>query len=200
MNKGYRLLCAFFLIIGISGCSSVLTYLAPVETKMVDGEVFKGKTVNFDYDYTTRNDRLSFTKTKMCEKIVQKMAVSQKQRRGISLALLELPLFGLGLLDMLRSYAIVEESRKVKPVAKYTTGELVACDGKTVAANEIFIIRDNVRALNFTAKSDANGVVDLKTVLPKEIDAAALEIWPKENSADVITYAYPSKTFNNNGS
>lgn len=189
-RTGCRFLCVCLLVFCTSGCSSVLTRLGPVQHELADGETYVGDFVAYDYNVTGENSHLFFSKIPMCEKVVQKVRVSQKQRRGLYLAVLELPFFGLGLLDMMHSYAIVEESRKVVPVARFEAGEQVACNGSQPAANEIFIIKYVVKHLNVTAETDSNGNLDLKTVLPENFGPAEFEIYPETNPGDVMTYAY----------
>ncbi len=189
-RMGFHILCVFILVFCLSGCSSVLTYLGPVQHELADGETFTGDLVEYDYEVYGDNSRLHFMKTPMCKKIVEKVRVSKKQRRGLYLAVLELPFFGLGLLDMLRSYAIVEESRRVEPVGRFETGEQLACNGREPAANEIFIIKDNVKDLNVTAETDSKGNLDLKTVLPENFGPASFEIFPEADLQQQLTYTY----------
>jgi|GEM_PF-1462171 len=195
MNSGYRFVCITLLVFGISGCSSVLTYLGPVKTEIVDGESYKGDIVEYDYNLTAENDRLHFTKSPLCKKIVQKVAVSKKEQRGYSLALLEMPLFGLGLFDMLRAHAIVEDSRRVEPLEKKFDGELVFCHGSQPASNETFIIKDEARSFEISARTDNEGIIDLKTLIPETVEAAGLEIRPGAKPSDVMFHAYPAEVF-----
>ncbi|MDA3895826.1 MAG: hypothetical protein PF482_06750 [Desulfobacteraceae bacterium] len=56
----------------------------------------------------------------------------------------ELVLYGLGMFDMLRAYAIIEVNKVVEPLAEFETGNLFACGSSEPAAEEMVVI-DNLK-------------------------------------------------------
>jgi hypothetical protein len=172
------------------GCSSVLTYLGPLKSELKDGDTTVGDFSHYQYDYHAIKNTISLKKIPMCEKMRQKLRVMQKQRRGFYMALLEMPFFGLGLFDMLRSYAIVDESRRVIPLAKYPTGEAVQCGKKMPAANETLIIENQEKGIHATAQTDQTGVVDLSKVLPDVSGLLELQIQLDKKPTFSFSYLY----------
>ncbi len=149
----------------VSGCSSFLTYVGPAKSELKNGETIAGDFSKFDYDYHAMGNRIVVEKTPMCNEKIEKLRVTAKQRRGLYLAILEMPFFGLGLFDMLRSYAIVEQSRRVEKLGTYDTGETVACGTPQPADEEVLIIQNAEAGLDRRAPTNAEGVVDLDEVL-----------------------------------
>ena len=190
MKKSVWRCCIILLVFSTIGCSSVLTYLGPLKSELKDGDTTVGDLSYYQYDYHAIKNTISLKKIPMCRQMTQKLRVMQKQRRGFYMALLEMPFFGLGLFDMLRSYAIVDESRRVIPLAKYPTGEAVACGKKMPAANETLIIKNQERGIEATAQTDPTGVVDLSKALPAVSGVVELQIRLEEKPSFSFSYLY----------
>ena len=190
MRKSVWRCCIILLVATTMGCSSVLTYLGPLKSELKDGDTTVGDFSHYQYDYHAIKNTISLKKSPMCEQMRQKLRVMQKQRRGLYMALLEMPFFGLGLFDMLRSYAIVDESRRVIPLAKYPTGEAVQCGKKMPAANETLIIENPEKGIEAAAKTDQTGVVDLSKVLPDVSGVVELQIQLEKKPSFSFSYLY----------
>jgi len=190
MKKSVWRCCIILLVFSTIGCSSVLTYLGPLKSELKDGDTTVGDLSHYQYDYHAIKNTISLKKIPMCRQMTQKLRVMQKQRRGFYMALLEMPFFGLGLFDMLRSYAIVDESRRVIPLAKYPTGEAVECGKKMPAANETLIIKNQERGIEATAQTDPTGGVDLSKVLPAVTGVVELQIRLEEKPSFSFSYLY----------
>lgn len=179
-----------FVLAGLFGCSSTLTYLGPMKSKLVTGDRSAGPFERYVYKYyVSDNDTLRVVKTQMCREMAQKLRVAKKQRRGFYLAVLEMPIFGLGLIDGLQSYAIVEDSKKVEPLAKFDTGNTVACGGPVPAADEAFAVQDPVRNIRLIIETDDSGRLFLDRILPKG-NLMVLNFYPQSDPSAVMTYAY----------
>jgi len=190
MRKSVWRCCIILLVAATMGCSSVLTYLGPLKSELKDGDTTVGNFSHYQYDYHAIKNTISLKKIPMCEQMRQKLRVMQKQRRGLYMALLEMPFFGLGLFDMLRSYAIVDESRRVIPLAKYPTGEAAQCGKKMPAANETLIIENPEKGIEAAAKTDQTGVVDLSKVLPDVSGVVELQIQLEKKPSFSFSYLY----------
>ena len=190
MRKSVWRCCIILLVATTMGCSSVLTYLGPLKSELKDGDTTVGDFSHYQYDYHAIKNTISLKKIPMCAQMRQKLRVMQKQRRGLYMALLEMPFFGLGLFDMLRSYAIVDESRRVIPLAKYPTGEAVQCGKKMPAANETLIIENPEKGIEAAAKTDQTGVVDLSKVLPDVSGVVELQIQLEKKPSFSFSYLY----------
>jgi len=149
----------------LSGCMSALTYTAPLKSKLVNGETTTGEFCRYEYSSSVNSNRLFFVKKPMCKESVMKIRHAQKELRCFSCALGELILYGLGLFDMLRAHAIIEDSKVIEPLAAFETGNLVACSPLEPAAEEMLILENQGLGLHRIASTDANGVLDLAKVL-----------------------------------
>lgn len=165
MKKSVLRFCIIFLVVGCMGCSSVLTYLGPLKSELVDGQTSVGEFSRYAYGHHVAENTLFLKKVPLCRQMQQKIRVMQKQRRGFYMIFPEIVFFGFGFYDMLRSYAIVEDSRKEMPLAKYHTGEIVQCGKELPAEGESLIIRNEEKGIEKQAVTDKNGEVDLNSVL-----------------------------------
>lgn len=161
-----------FLLISIlamamvtSGCATTLTTLSPRTTKVVNAEKRVGALHEFQYRYDFINGAIELEKTPMCGELAKADRISEKRIIGYGPALLEMPFFGLGLLDILSARAISESSREVTPLAEYETGKLLACGKPQPAADEALIIENPADKKYWAARTDQNGRIDLKRII-----------------------------------
>ena len=126
----------------------------------------------------------------MCVEISEKIRVSQKQVRGRSFAIVGTVLYGLGYNDMAKAQAVSELSRTETPLAKYETGKLVICGEKEPAANEMLIIEDKQRTFHKQAQTDANGKLDLDSVLHDENRVLNLTIRSASQMTKAVSFIY----------
>lgn len=128
----------------------------------------------------------------MCKESVMKMRHAQKELRCFSCALVELVLYGLGIFDMLRAYAIIEDSKIIEPLAKFETGHLVACGPLEPVAEETVILENQGLMLHRIASTDANGVLDLAKVLADIHGTVNLRIHLASDTSRTYRYVYES--------
>lgn len=153
------------LAIGLSGCASTLTLLSPPSSRLVQGKNTAGAFNSYEYQYAIRGNKIYIKRAPLCDEVKHMMRVEQKREIGYGPALLELPLFGLGLVDIANAHAISVNSKKVTPLADYNTGKLMACGPMQPAANEKVIIENKGLNLYRTVRTDRNGVVNLDKIL-----------------------------------
>lgn len=191
-----RRLCKWiflFLLTGLFGCASTLTYFGPLKSKLVTGNRSAGPFAKYEYKYyVNNNDILRFTRTSMCREMVEKLRVAKKQFRGFYLAVPEIALFGLGFFDMLQSDALVKNSKIVEPLAKFPTGNLVTCSSAEPASNEAFVVQDPVRNISLIIETDNSGRLFLNRFLPKG-RLMVLKFYPQSDPSAVMTYEYDAR-------
>jgi hypothetical protein len=133
--------------------------------KLEDGEKSMGEFAKYKFSAGIQSNVIDLEKTPLCAEIAEKVCIARKQRRGRVFSMIEIVIFGLGFYDAAKSYAIVEDSRVVTPLAKYETGKYLACGEKEPAANEMMVIEDKQRTFRKQAQTDANGNLDLDELL-----------------------------------
>ena len=192
MFKSMRVWLILWLAFCLSGCMSALTYTAPLKSKLVNGETTTGEFCRYEYSSSVSSDKLFFVKKPLCKESVMKMRHAQKELRCFSCALGEMVLYGLGMFDMLRAYAIIEDSKIIEPLAEFETGNMVACGPLEPAAEEMVVIDNLKLGLHRIASTDADGVLDLKKVLGDIHGAVNLKIHLASDNAKIFKYVYES--------
>jgi hypothetical protein len=158
-------------VLGISGCSTVLTRMGPMIYRLEDGEKSLGdfdKYSKYKFSGEIASNIVYLEKTPVCPEIAEKLCIAQKQRRGRVFSMVETVFFGLGLVDAAKSQAVVELSKVVTPLAKYETGKFLACGEKQPASGEVLIIEDKQRTLRKQVETDALGRLNLDDLLAEE--------------------------------
>ena len=169
MNKPAAMLCMMLAALICSGCASVLTARGPLKSELVDGDAEAGDFSHYEYSYHISQDTIFLEKTPMCKEKREKIRVMQKKPRGFYLMLLEMPLFGLGLADMIYTNTIVEKSRREIPLTTYETSDAIECGNIRPAGNVDLVIRNDREGIDKRVSTDPDGTVDLDAVLPDDL-------------------------------
>lgn len=169
MKTHFAMLCMMLVAFACSGCASVLTARGPLKSELVDGEASAGDFSHYEYSYHILRDTIYLEEVPMCMEEREKIRVMQKKPRGFYLMILEMPLFGLGLVDMIYTNTIVEKSRREIPLTTYETGNAIECGEIGPAENITLVVLNYREGIEKSAKTDKNGKVELQAVLPDDL-------------------------------
>ncbi len=185
-----------FLLMGmvfyISGCASFLTMMSPVQSEIVVGEKSPGEFNKYQYQSKIISNQIIISKTPLCGEKAIAYRSAQKRQIGFGPALLEMPLFGLGLIDIINARAIAEDSKKQYLLAEYDTGELLACGRPEPAAGEAFIIENSRHDIRRKGVTDNKGVLDLKSILRDLSGVTRITIYPESDPGVRFSYVLTS--------
>lgn len=191
MKSILRCFAIILLAVSCSGCASVLTQMGPLKSELKDGDTSTGEFDRYEYSAEAEKDVIYLEKTPMCEEKREKIRVMKKMPRGLLIMLLEIPVYGLGLIDMMYTYSIIEHSRKEVALAEYETGNLVECGKKEPAEGETLFIKNFGGDINEKAVTDENGAVDLQEVMPGDLSGyITLRISLEVDSPSSFYYTY----------
>ncbi len=193
--KKNMLLTALMLLgtVFFTGCASMLTLMSPYRTEVVVEKTWAGAFAGYDYRYQVDGNQLALLRTRLCTETAKAHQVTEKKEIGYGPALLEMPLYGLGLVDILNAYAISEWSRKVTPLEDYPTGNLIPCGKEEPAAHEPLIVENREKGIYKTGLTDQNGILDLDNLLKNTPGPVALKVrLAKDTETDkAFCFTYP---------
>ncbi len=153
------------LAISVSGCATTLTLLNPARSEIVKGDIKTGPFSHYTYGYQIMDNTILLTRTPQCNEMATAYKVTKKTEIGYGPAMLEMPFFGLGLIDLLNANAIADNSKKTEPLADIETGKVLACGAPEPAADVPLVIQNKKKNISLTAATDENGKLDLNSVL-----------------------------------
>ncbi len=188
--KLIRSLLLMGMVFCVSGCASFLTLMSPVQSEIVVGEKSVGDFNKYQYQYKIRSNQIVLSKVPLCTEKARAYRKAQKREIGYGPALLEMPFFGLGLIDMVNAYAIADDSKKQYPLAEYETGELLTCGSPEPAAGEAVIIENKQRTICRKGFTDSNGILDLDTILSDISGAVRYTVYLESDHTVRFSYVY----------
>ncbi len=158
------------LALAASGCASAITAASPPYTKEVEqGTHVEDEVRSYEYDLKSLSPVYSFQlhRTPLCPEKARMQRISRKQPRGFVLALAEMPLYGLGLLDWLYAKSISEESEEVLDTWLEPTDKLMPCGEPELASGEVVILQTprEIDVPQKTVHTDSEGKLELESVL-----------------------------------
>jgi hypothetical protein len=165
-----RTILLFVLAFAASGCASALTTVSRPYTKDVRESTRIGEEIS-SYKYVLRSlppmHTYQLHRNPLCAEMARMKKISRKQPRGFILALAEMPLYGLGLLDWLYAKSISRTSEKVLDTWQEPTSKLFPCGPKEPAPHEVVVLQTPRRTAEpqMTVKTDEQGKLRLRSVL-----------------------------------
>jgi hypothetical protein len=198
MKKVINTCLEILLIVSISGCASYMTRQSSLFSKLENGKKSVGNFIKYKYSGSLRGNVGVIEKTPLCAEIIEKVRVAKKEPRGVGFIFPEIVFFGLGFYDQIRVRAVVEDSKKVVPLAKFESSELVACGDKEPAANEeiVLLVRPEIindvvpKSYYRTAQTDENGMVDFNKVFKDENRALNLTATLASDESASVSFMY----------
>jgi hypothetical protein len=188
-----RSIWVYFILIatlGCTGCAAALTQLGPAKPRIIDGEITAGEFSRYEHSFFTRQNIVYLEKQPMCFEMRQKIRRMQKVPRGLLLTIPEMVFYGLGLADLVTTFAIVEASKHDTLLAEFPTNSNVACGEKKAASNEPLIIYNQEADVERSTVTDENGEIDLDLVFPELTGVVQLVIRHKTDAAPALFYEY----------
>lgn len=147
------------------GCASIITMAGPTETKKEDGSFFVGKQGGYTYNVEKHEDRFVVYKLPQCREMKEVVMLTRKKPRGVFFGILEIPLFGLGVADMVTAGMISKNSEVRTIYESKETGKDIPCGSKIPAPGEKLVVDIPELKISKTVVSDDNGIINLEEYL-----------------------------------
>lgn len=144
IQPGLRCLMLVLVLVGcfgMSGCATMITLSMPPEYTVEPGLKSLGPPSSRDFTIKRSGDRFHVWQTPVCREKESKRKIGKKRQRGIIMAIIETPLFGLGILDWVMSYTVAESSREVETLPPAPTGEVHPCGPPKPASDLQLVIQ-----------------------------------------------------------
>ena len=141
--KTKRIIAAICLssLLFIMGCATGLTMMAPRVEDVEYGEKGAGEEINVVYSLNEDEGAYTLTRQPHCKETVEEINVSRKRPRGFIIALCEIPLYGLGIVDYLVAKVYANSSREELGRTTVDSGEILSCGGEALAANKTVVLQ-----------------------------------------------------------
>ena len=191
MKKTILICCMIFFLVGSGGCASILTQAGPLKSELEDGESRPGDFSNYSYTFHAELNRVYLERIPLCLEVREKIRVAQKRPRGLYFIILELPIYGLGFIDMVNAHAISQRSRTETPLGEYETSNKIRCGEPRPAANERLVIWNKREDIEIVAVTDQNGKINLDEEL-RDVAARVIpiQIHPERNPEFTFFHRY----------
>jgi hypothetical protein len=180
--KSFNTLILVSLCFFVSGCATVLTtaYKPVKETR--HGETLVGDQVGFNYSLNEEKDDLLLLKQPLCRENIQMIKVERKQLHGVIPAVLEMPFFGLGLLDLVVAGVITRASVEEKPGDIVPGPKVDACGEHQPAALQSLVVQYPISLTVMDATTDQSGRIPLKLLKPADSRDRQFTIYVREET------------------
>jgi len=155
------------LCLHITNCASAVTYMSPLKSELVtQTTVRQPSAFKYTCELGLDQNRVYLTRTPYCPESAETSRIAKKSGElALPVAIVEIPIYGLGLLDLLGMYAISEESKVALPLGKYDTGVSLPCGKTEIASGESMVIRNDTKGIYHEVMTDTSGEIELTSIL-----------------------------------
>ena len=175
-------LSACFLLVSLAGCSTVITLASPPEFFEEPGPRQLGAPVGADRELVVSEAGYHVFRTPHCPVEERVRKVRRKRQRGILLAVLEVPLYGLGVADWILAYTIAETSREEKWLPPCPTGDVVPCGERVPAAGERVVLQFSDTGDQVVTRTDMEGGFDPESVLGRSDGTRHVNVYARDGT------------------
>ncbi len=133
-NLSIFILCCTSLF--SSGCATVVTNYFPIKiTETKQGEKVIDTRVGYNYSLKETKDSLVLLRQPLCSQKIKLITMEKNMVHGDVFALLEIPILGLGFLDMSMAEAASKATEKESDGGTIKSSEIIACGTIDPGAN-----------------------------------------------------------------
>lgn len=187
-------ICLLSLLFSM-GCASGLTVVAPRVEEVGYGEKGVGERINVVYMLEENGGVYTLTRQPYCKETVEEIRTSRKRPRGFILALFEIPLYGLGVVDYLMAKIYASTSGEELGRVTVNSGAITPCGGVEKAAGEEVLLQfpDSQKVQHLT--TDPSAILHLEEILNTKSRDLQINVFVK-NENNILYIRTLDKTFN----
>lgn len=116
MKRAFYIIAFLAVTLWSSGCATILTHTYPPVTETRQGESIQGDQAGHNYVVSREQDTMVLMSQPLCREKIQMTEIKRKQLRGVIGAIIEIPLFGLGILDLVTAGVYSKATRVETPI------------------------------------------------------------------------------------
>lgn len=172
------LLAACFFM---NACATALTVLAPPMKEVVlEEERTAGREISTNYRLIERTKDCTLLKQPYCMETAKEKIILKKRLHGVIPALVEIPLYGLGLLDLVAArqyskYSAIEEMGQV-----VETGSIMECGDFEPAVDAELVVQCAETGVITRVKTDSSGEISVDSLAAGFLQNSQLNVFVKE--------------------
>ena len=164
-----------------NGCATILTISAPSVEEITLGKKAIGKQISINYHYDDGKDKGTLTRQPYCMETAEQMIMTRKRMHGVVPAMVEIPIYGLGLLDLISAGIYAKASEEEVRGNFVETGEIIDCGKFQPAPETVLYIQCAETGQINKVVTDAAGNVATKQIYAGFFQSSQLNLFVKED-------------------
>lgn len=172
------LICCVFT----SGCATVLTHSFPPVTETIKGESIQGDIIGYTYSVSETKDGLTLMRQPLCREKIQITEVKRKQLHGVMGALIEIPFFGFGILDLATAGVYSKMTLEEIPKDPIPGSELSPCGDMEPVPDFPVVIQYPASVTTKHLQTGQNGEISYSTITPLDMPDNRLTLFVRDSN------------------
>lgn len=183
MKYRYLMICCLLAsCLFLNACATALTISAPPIKEVLLEEVTKpGRQISSNYRLIEGTKEITILQQPYCMETAQERIIYRKRLHGVIPAVFEIPLYGLGLLDLViaKQFAITSVTEKKGQVVE--TGSIIACGDYRPAANVELVLQCPETGQIGYVSTGSSGEITVKDLFAGFLQNSQLNIFVRED-------------------
>ncbi len=183
MKYRYLMICGLLAsCLFLNACATVLTITAPPIKEVLLEEMTKpGRQVSSNYRLVEGTKEVTILMQPYCMETAQERIVHRKRIRGVIPAVIEIPLYGLGLVDLVIAKQFVIKSVKEEKGQVVETGSIIECGDYRPAANTELVVQCPETGQIGYVSTGSSGEIAVKDLFAGFLQNSQLNIFVRED-------------------
>ncbi len=182
MKYGYIKICVLLVsCIFINACATYLTMSAPpLKEVVLETETTTGRQISTNYLLIEGPNDCTLLKQPYCMVTAKERILFKKRLHGVIPALIEVPLYGLGLVDLVIASQYSKESVKEEEGQVVETGSIIECGEFQPAGNTELVVQCAETGEITNVKTDQSGDIGVDELFAGFLQNSQLNVFVKD--------------------
>ncbi len=183
MRYRYLMLCGLLAsCFFINACATIMTISAPPLSEVaLDEERTSGRQVSANYQLIEGTKEFTLVRQPYCMETAKEKIVIKKRIHGVIPAIIEVPLFGLGLVDIVIASQYSKNSVKEEEGQVVETGSIIECGEFLPAGNTELVIQCVETGETASVTTDSSGGIAADKIFAGFLKHSQLNILVKDD-------------------
>lgn len=183
MKNKYRLIC--FMIMScffLNGCATVMTMSgSPLKEVEIGDDRDSGREMSSNYKFVRGDKEFIVLRQPYCMETATEKIIYRKRMRGVIPAVVEIPLYGLGLVDLVVARQIAAKTIKVEDGDVVETGNIIECGDFRPAENAELVVQCPQTGQIAYARTGSDGEIAVGKLLSGFLNNSQVNVFVRED-------------------
>lgn len=180
MRKLLYFISILIISLTAGGCATIMTMTTPPVEEISLGQKGVGEQISINYKYIDGEPLGTLMMQPYCMETAEQEIMTRRRMHGVVPALVEIPLYGLGLLDLVGAGVYAKASEETRAGDYVRTGNIIECGDFEPASETTLYVQCSETGQMKSLATDISGKVDTDSLYKGFYGGCQINLFVKE--------------------